>query len=266
MSRSPWSTVMVWAFLLLFLCATPVAAAFGADAPDVSPQAAAQHDTVPSSMAETDEAGLPEAPEAWVEDEYVEAPRRVVAMLIRAALQSPENQESWAELADALPELGETEDGESFGRLLRAAQIADSVALAAELSSAGGGTPEGSVLEKAGLAVLLPRVTRGLKDAVAKVVVWVSRNDLPLVLTLSALLIALILMKGREPWMARFRSGGRGAEPAGEHLLKEGTSRGLDTARALWSSGLPVHEIARRTGLAQDALTVMLSLQGSPRA
>jgi len=241
-------TVVVWSLALLFV-------------------AVLQPDSIQAQEAqETPEPGEVVIPQEWADDEMVEAPRRVVAMLIREALKSPQNQEAWVSLAQALPELGEEEEGEAYVRLLRASQIADSVALAAALAGTSGASSGGPGGWEATVRDVLFALAAVVDWTVEVVVVWVVRYDLHLVMILSALLIGLILLKGREPWAQGGRIRRARTTPAGEHLLREGTSRGVDTARALWASGLPLHEISRRTGLAQDALAVMLSLQRSSRA
>ncbi len=247
--------VVVWLLALLF-CSTPYGPGdvlLAQESPNPAPRGASSpaFQEAPQSL-----------PQEWEEGEYVEAPRRVVAQLIREALRSPDNQKAWSELARALPELGEKEEGESYVRLLQAARIADSVAVAsAPASGSSQGKGRDLASRAGGLGAVLASLPAGLRGPADRIVVWITANDLPLVLFLTGFLILLILLKGQEGAGRRPAEGGERVEDRGEYLLREGTSRGLEMARALWSSGVPVHEIARRTGLAQDALSVMLSLQ-----
>jgi hypothetical protein len=253
--------VVVWAFLLL-LCFTPLKAS--GERTQVS-RPAQRVDTLAAATAADEEAAagkdLLSGPQVWEDDEFVEAPKQVVATLIRAALNSPENQAAWAELARALPELSEEGDSFSYG-IARAARVADSVAIAAATAASGSGAgPKGTT----GWVAFTESADRVLRSTVDQVVLWVTRHDGLIITALGTLLVALILGKGRDPLSLGRTQKEEEQTVAGEYALKEETSKGMDAARALWSSGLPVNEISRRTGLAQDALSVMVSLQRSAR-
>jgi hypothetical protein len=93
---------------------------------------------------------------------------------------------------------------------------------------------------------------------------------------LTLVLAGLLLARSRQNRRIRDRNRKRRGEEAGDarsrrqeaELVRKpqrpasGEQSPWDFALALWESGLPPTEVARRTGLAQDTLAVLLTLKG----
>jgi hypothetical protein len=193
-------------------------------------------------------------------------PLHRVAGLIRAALESPDDEAAWSRLAAALPEVGGKGDTEAgFGR--DAAWVADSLASAvAGFSSRGSLSGDASVGSPGGGMPLGERPSQLLRQGAEKLngvflygahrIGQEGWRALALaLLPLLGLVLLKSLRRGRgEPGMGR-----EGAASVGRRGKDARTN--LATAQAMWDSGLPPNEIARRTGLSQDALFVMANLQ-----
>jgi hypothetical protein len=205
-------------------------------------------------------------PEVWAEDEYMEAPRQHVARLIRAALQSPENQRAWTDLAEALPEL-EAEGELDSATLKRAAEIADSLAFAS-----------GSPTTPANRPVLGPESSGAVGKVMGTLSAWfgdlevgwertlqsTSVNQWFLLASLTVLLFVLLVLRKLRVKKASVQA----PEPTDgndEDGTATGLIRSLNAAQALWHRGLPANEVARETGLPQDVLNMVAALQGGQR-
>lgn len=205
-------------------------------------------------------------PDVWAEDEYMEAPKQHVARLIRAALQSPENQRAWTDLAEALPELEEEGELDS-ATLKRAAEIADSLAFAS-----------GSPTTPATRPVLGPESSGAMGKAMGTLSIWLgdlevglertlqstSWNQWFLLVSLTALLCVLLVLRR----VRAKKPSAQAPEPTDgndEDGPATGLVRSLNAAQALWHRGLPANEVARETGLPQDVLNMVAALQGGQR-
>jgi hypothetical protein len=181
-----------------------------------------------------------------------QAPAERVRELVREAMRTPDRREVWAGLALSLTEMGEAKGGEGAGRdrLDDAVRVADSLAFAPGLSPG-----REHVEDEMGH---LWDVRVALSALAARP--WAVPGFLTLVLL----------------GVVAFRVGRKGGETAqGKESLhpptslegrpdasrpREGTP--WNFALALWESGLPPSEVARRTGLAQDTLAVLTAVQG----
>jgi hypothetical protein len=156
-------------------------------------------------------------------------PAEYVAAQVRSVLRSGGSPQALGELAKLLPELASAgiADAEST---LRAARIAE------ELS--GARVAEGPIEARAGADVLLGRL---------------DQVDLFRAL---AIVIGTLLLWGVVRRTLHTRTPKRAVSaPAGPTPLR------FSEARALVSTGAPLHEISRRTGMARDAIHVLAGLQ-----
>lgn len=220
------------------------------------------------SPGQTAKAGTSlEEMEEWNGDDFMEAPRRVVARLIRVAMMSPENEAAWAKLAATLPELSSDEEAQSPS-MLRAAQIADSVAGAVAGSSSDAMTTAGSggsgPAWAAPIGNLFNRAANSFKSALKSVFGAAVDEDWFGLTVLLTPLLAFLLLRGIQAGSPKSRNRGPREQTAASSQAETESVGSLDAARALSSSGLPPCEVARRTGIAQDALTVMAALGRSP--
>lgn len=203
-------------------------------------------------------------------DRFVHPEERVAAM-VREALRAPENNESWACLDLALKEMNApAADGQT--RNPQAIRVADSVACpsgstywtasSSNLPPTQPGGPEGESWSsdsqngawqrvypflKNYLALLTrePWIVSGFLLLASVALLWFGRNS-----------VLDILDQSRG-------SRGRDESPAGSATtFAPSPENPVAMALALWEGGLPSPEIARRTGLAQDAVSVLLSLKG----
>lgn len=170
----------------------------------------------------------------------VERPSDMVARLARTVLLAPGESSAWRALAGALPELA-LEGPADLEGTLEAARLADSVAATLQARS---GEPDTLPPDTASMAPASPATPR-------RSLLWPG-----LLMGAGALLLgALGMGELRRRW-ARASRGGRRVEEAGR----------LWTVRTLAGSGIPLAEIARRTGMAQEAVDLALSLAGAPLA
>lgn len=248
-----------YAFLLALLALGPAASL------------SAQTDDAPS-IASLDEpvAALFEGVEG-----DIDTPARMVAMKVRQILESQESSEAWLELSGALPELAIV-GGADIETTFEAARIAEELGGSEPLAAAPVPEPLAAALAPVPLAsaVVAPTGTGfafpdmgGLLDGVAAftqemavtlrdMAVQLGPLDTELAAQALAVLVALYALG-----MVFFGSASRKARrqrptrTARVGRPKKGRQR---EAFALWSDGVPVHEIARRTGLARDAVSVIV--------
>ncbi|MEQ8329974.1 MAG: hypothetical protein RH859_05845 [Longimicrobiales bacterium] len=173
-------------------------------------------------------------------------PAGYVADRVRGILDNPSDPARWQELAGALPELAMAGDGD-WEATLDAARLADSVSVAA-LAAAG----------------TTPPSERGIATPAPASADWpIQPSDL---LTLLAGLVALGVV------VFSMRSGAVRPRPAPMRMATATPSRAPARAAdlppasmaqqivAMAECGMTRSEIARRTGLAQDAVSVVVGL------
>lgn len=163
-------------------------------------------------------ASLSGAPSAT--QEMPATPAAIVASRVRDVLSAHDSELAWKGLAGALPSMAVSGDADL-----------ESTFAAARLAQDMSARPD-PVLRSAGPSGETADWQLGLGRALW----WCA-----LTLVLSALALAT---RGRLP---------RVAPPRREQPVER-----CGTARALASEGLPLHEIARRTGLAREAVTVLV--------
>jgi hypothetical protein len=198
-------------------------------------------------------------------------PEDQVAYLVRAALRAPDQDEARACLDLALSKMNApaVEGQESSHQAMR---VADSLACPSgsdgtqASSSSASTTPPGGLQRASGFSRLLNgawqwvnRISGNWEELVVREP-WIPPGLL--------LLASVGLL-----WLGR-RSVSEGAgrprqtckSRTGAGFVRRGPLTSRDNpqalALALWEGGLPSPEIARRTGLAQDALSVLFSLKG----
>jgi len=174
--------------------------------------------------------------------------------LIRQALKDPNAPRSWAGLAQGLSNL-DAAGGRERPDVSAAVRIADSLAFSPLLA----GSPRGETAPRGWIAGLLNRVSTIL-----------PRVGPFLPYAAAALVLAALVLNGWIPGRTARGGGGRapkarlsrGRSPAPRRGSsgrgKEGDSRSL--ALSLMEHGMPANEVARRTGLAQDEVAVVLAL------
>ena len=191
-------------------------------------------------------------------------PRAHMAALVREALRSPDAPESWAGLAQGLSTMraGETRDVTPRG-VLAAVRIADSLAFAplspAETAS-GIGEGKGENQARMGSRMILGLALAAM-DPLAGL----------LPLGVAALVLGALIATGWIP----LRAGGKGRRPPNrrrshgrpavtERASSAGSRKKRTDARSMALSlaehGMPASEVARRTGMAQDEVAVVLAL------
>lgn len=172
-----------------------------------------------------------------------------VSRLVREALARPDDPAAWTGLAEALPELAVTRDADPVS-VFEASRLADSLATA-PVEEATTATADTS----AGLTAWVTGLTTSDAAALAP---W--------------FLVVILLVAG--PLLSRIRgrpsaapADDEGAPATGNQPGKgpvPGVSPRLWTVTTLADNGLPPAEIARRTGMAQDAVQVLLGLRDAP--
>lgn len=202
-------------------------------------------------------------------------PEDRVAAMVREALRAPDQDENWACLDLALTEMN-TPAGENQPLDSQTQRVADTLACPIG-SSAGSATPSS-------LSIQTPpegpqgasKFGRFLTGAWQRIDLLLQKwNGLAETqpLAFPGLLISLgltLFWVGRRS--ARVRSNENGSKGTSRKRIRSrsGMSRGGESpqslALALWQGGLPSTEIARRTGLAQDALSVLLAINGKEQA
>lgn len=206
------------------------------------------------------------APAALVAQEVEAEGPRPLPELIREALNRPEDPSAWTGLADALPELALSESADPVA-LFEASRLADSLAGApvtpasspaeapedTDVTLAAASTAGGFAARLAFLGPVLSRVTPG--DLLA----WAPWGLVVLLLGATPVLRYAARRKARRAAASAAARGAAEERPdAREHRHW--------TVTTLAENGLPPSEIARRTGMAQDAVHVLLGLRASPSA
>lgn len=194
-------------------------------------------------------------------------PEDQVASRIREALRAPQDRGAWAGLAEGLANLG-TADGNGLVGMRAAVRIADSLAFAPDLTSEVAGVGDGSV---AGVASGFVSRLRALRLPTGTPVT--DLLGLPALLSL-VLASWFLLRGGRTPRILREgplgilhlarRLSGRGRSPASS--VRTQSHGGRDPralALSLVETGMPASEVARRTGMAQDEVSVLLAIRRS---
>lgn len=203
--------------------------------PGVSAQTSASFPIGPAVRG--DEGTEPPAGEVITHATVVERPSDVVARLARQALTSPRDTAAWKALAGALPAMA-LSGGADLEGTFEAARLADSLSADAGTGgSLGGSTPS--------------QDARSAMTRFAAVLATPRGRLAVLVFGLAVLAGGLVGVRARRP--RRARSGEAPRKDAGR----------LWTARTLATGGTAIPEIARRTGMAQDAVDLALRLSGS---
>lgn len=162
-----------------------------------------------------------------------ERPAEVVARMARRAMGLPDDPEAWQALAEVLPELALSGEADLEGTF-QAARVADSLSATAA-TGLGASQSEGQAW--------FPRWTAlpsgALPSAVALAVALAA--------ALSGALVVVLRRRRSRATEAR----------------RDGGTDKLGAARSLVTRGLPAYEISRRTGMAQDAVQVMLAMSGA---
>ena len=162
-------------------------------------------------------------------------PTEVVARLARQAMATPSDSAAWKALAGALPELALVGSADHV-RTLEAARLADSLSvssLAHTPSNEDGAAPPLSSAE-----ALLARVPATARTGA---------------IALFAILLTVIVV-----WRVRARP----SPPVRDRPSSTQAGR-LWTAQTLASGGTDLPEIARRMGIAQEAVTLALRMAGT---
>ena len=176
----------------------------------------------------------------------LERPSDVVARLAREALASPGDSTAWRALAGALPDMALSGDADLEGTF-EAARLADSLSAATGVAVTSDVDPGGAPLVEQASP---PAVT----DPGAPASWWPPALSAQVMI--GTLFGALALVGLR---MTRTRRRVRMAPPSPAHRAEQGR---LWTARTLATGGVDVPEIAKRTGMAQEAGNLALSLAG----
>lgn len=180
--------------------------------------------------------------------------------MVRRALHAPEAPESWAGLAQALSAMGsQTPGGQRPAGVMAAVRIADSLAFAPLL--ARNEEPKAETARAVDLLQSIPRNLGGLLPlgaAVAALLGLVATGWLPGKGIRRRLAVG---KKGRGPGSSIRRAP---AWAGGSDRIPQDRARERTDARSMALSllehGMPANEVARRTGLAQDELAVVLAL------
>jgi hypothetical protein len=277
------SSLIALTLVAVLQTAAPEAAAdsaTGQEAPDSTVIADASADSIAP-------AGQPA-----VEPLIDRTPSELVAHRIREALGEPHDAASWQRLADALPGLAQA-GGETDPDLTRAGLLADSIATAILEGDLGGSAatgPAGSATDATtpsraaasvadettneGAAHRFEALTGGL-EAVRGWWAPLGRRlghwsgsavrGVPRVLTrIDAIPTeARLGFGGLALWLAAFAVALSGRRRRARHRAvtasDPGTGSALWAVRHLAATGVPLCEIARKTGMAQDAVTFILS-------
>lgn len=202
-------------------------------------------------------------------------PEDRVAAMVREALRAPDQDENWACLDLALSEMNAPAgEGQPFDSQTQ--RVADTLACATG-SSAGSATPSSlSIQTPPGGSQNAFRFDSFLSGA------WQRVNPLfqewsglvegqPLAFPGLLLAVGMALFwVGRRSVRVRNVGERRRGNPRRSLPFRPRDSRTGESAQslalALWQGGLPSTEIARRTGLAQDALAVLLAINGKEQA
>ncbi len=159
-------------------------------------------------------------------------PSELVAARVREVLRDHRDSEAWEQLADALPEMVRT-GGADPGSTFEAVRLADSISAVPLLTTA--------------------------RDAIPWLPSWSGAQfkGRPMIATLLALVLVSVFN-----WIWKDRTVRQSLEdPAKSPNPGVKGRRDPWFVRTLARSGRPVHEIARQTSMAQDAVMILLELQ-----
>ncbi len=182
---------------------------------------------------------VPEEANAGVSMPHISLPSELVAARVREALRDHSDTRAWKQLAEVLPAMA-LAGGADLGSTLEASRLADSIS---------GASPSITVRESKATA----------RGSIRWMPSWsgIQIEIRPMVMVILALVLVSVLNR---IWKTRtvrqaFDKPGRPREPA-----VNGRSDPW-FIKTLAKSGQPVHEIARQTRMAQDAILVLLELQ-----
>ncbi len=178
--------------------------------------------------------------------------------LVRAALTAPGDSLVWGEMAELLPEMARVGEASVLGAF-EAGRVADSlsrapvdpVALALESGRSVAERTRAGRLDASSVTAAGLEPTAADASSGAGIVVW----TIPW--------IAVALLGGAGWWIGRRRAGSPVSPDASRTPRSGGRSDRMWAVTTLAESGLPPSEIARRTGMAQDAVRVLMGLGGA---
>jgi len=185
-------------------------------------------------------------------------PSAVVARLAREALRHPSDPSTWGALADELPELALSGTA-NLDATFDAARLADS--LAAGMAPT---TPSDEVatlaVSTAGAVGSVGSRLSSLRARAAGIVTWFRSVRIPRpTWPLAAWAAGVFALVGLPVWAAlRLRRRAAAEKPDPVPASNGGV---YWVARSLVTAGTPVSEVARQTGLSQDAIHVLLRLE-----
>ena len=207
-------------------------------------------------------------------------PEDQVAALIRQALQSPDDRGTWAGLAQGLSNL-DSAQGTDVVALDAAVRVADSLAFTADL----GAGAESTEAEAVPVAATIAGLKAWVRVSLSRLSQWrppttASSTELlawPMLLVL-VLTTWVMWRRGR----AAERSGwafvrlirtvsrvARGSAPPTSGIVHSKKPRGRKdpkfVALSLMETGMPTNEVARRTGMSQDEVSVLLAIHRGNR-
>lgn len=210
-----------------------------------------------------------------------------VAELVRAALNRPDDAAAWTGLADLLPELALTDEADVV-TVFEASRLADSLASApvpvppapqeeeaaqeTDTATALPASPQVVTFKAAVTASVQELVTDLRSGALWNRVTSVRVSRGTLLATAPWALVGVLLLTGTVVRQRKARTRrpvlhtSRPAPRKEAKRSRNGKDERLWTVTTLAESGLPPAEIARRTGMAQDAVHVLLGLRDTPRA
>ncbi len=191
-----------------------------------------------------------------------------VTALVREAIRFPDSPASWAGLAQELSRMETRTPGGADG-IHNAVRIADSLAFSPGLDDGGSVVPAGSTRgASGGLFAGLKRTLGISSNATLFLLVLLTlgaassiRRWTPRVLEMTETLLRPFL-----ELVERVARVARGQTPPASVVAQERTE-GEDSRRlalSLTEHGMPPNEVARRTGMAQDAVAVVLALSRGP--
>ncbi len=185
---------------------------------------------------------LPGELDAGADVPGISLPSELVAERVRDVLRDHRDSEAWKQLADALPEMALTGDAD-LGSTLEAGRLADSISTASLF-----------ITMRESMLTTMREAIRWRPSW------WGKRVEAPPVV---AVVLALVLVTALN-WIWKGRSGRQSLkkrEDPTEPAVKGRTDPWF--VKSLADSGRPVHEIARQTKMAQDAILVLLELQAN---
>lgn len=166
-------------------------------------------------------------------------PSELVAARVREVLRDHRDTRAWKQLADALPEMA-LAGGADLGSTLEASRLADSIS---------GASPSTNVSEPIATA----------SESIRWVPFWSGTliDVRPVAIVVLALVLVSVLNwiweNGKDRQLFK-----KTASPTAPAVNGRNDPWFI---RSLAKSGRPVHEIARQTSMAQDAILVLLELQ-----